>query len=151
MKREKAILRQKLVEFQLEIAELKHTIRERENSCDSSEKDLMLNLLEIVDAFETLDENISAKEADLDNTSRALAGSARSIHKKLVRLLKSRNIVPLTFPENRAAMDRCKVVDTRTAPDQENETILTVVKNGWIDAKRDIVLRKADVITVLNE
>ena len=47
-------------------------------------------------------------------------------------------------------MEYCKVVDTREAPDMVNETILSVVKNGYMNSQEKIVLRKAEVVTVLN-
>ena len=47
-------------------------------------------------------------------------------------------------------MDYCKVVDTQESADIANETILSVVKNGYIDKNKKKVLRKAEVITVLN-
>jgi molecular chaperone GrpE (heat shock protein) len=48
-------------------------------------------------------------------------------------------------------MDYCKIVDTRPEPEMDNETIVSVVKNGYINQKDGIVVRKAEVITVLNE
>ena len=47
-------------------------------------------------------------------------------------------------------MAYCKIAETKQAPDLENETILDVIKTGYKDNRQDIVLRKAEVITVLN-
>jgi len=152
MKAEKAFLREKLVEFQLKIAELTHALREQEEAFQSREKALYLGLFEVSDAFEALDENLSAKEETFDKTSQTLAKNVRSIRKKLIRLLRANHIVQIEFPDNsKARMDYCKVVDTRPAEDMENETILSVVKSGYINQEQGIVLRKAEVITVLNQ
>ncbi len=48
-------------------------------------------------------------------------------------------------------MDHCKVIDTKAIPNMENETILSVVKNGYMNKEENVVLRKAEVITVLND
>jgi molecular chaperone GrpE (heat shock protein) len=150
MKKEKAFLREKFIEFQLKIAELTHALHEQEASFQAREKELNLNLLEILDAFENLNETIQAKEDEFDKTTRGLAKNVRAIHKKLIRLLKTNHIEQIEFPDNKARMDDCKIVDTREAADMDNETILSVVKNGYMDKEQGKVLRKAEVITVLN-
>jgi molecular chaperone GrpE (heat shock protein) len=150
MKAEKAFLREKLVEFQVRIAELTHALREQEHAFESKEKTLYLGLFEVLDTFETLDENLSAKEEKFDKTSHTLAKNVRSIHRKLVRLLKSSGVVPIEFPDKKAHIDYCKIADTKLAEDMENETILSVVKKGYINKEQGIVLRKAEVVTVLN-
>jgi len=150
MSKKKEFLKEKFIGFQVKIAELTHALQEQENSFQAREKDLYLNLFEILDAFENLDQTMLAKENQFDKTTRRLAKNIRSIRKKLVRLLKTCYIVQIEFSNNIADMDYCKVVDTQESADIANETILSVVKNGYIDKNKKIVLRKAEVITVLN-
>ena len=150
MRKKKEFLKEKFINFQKKIAELTHALQEQEDSFQIREKDLYINLFEILDAFENLDQTIQAKENQFDKTSRRLAKNIRSIRKKLIRLLKTYHIVQIEFSNNIADMDCCKVVDTQEAADMANETILSVVKNGYIDKNKEIVLRKAEVITVLN-
>ena len=150
MRKKKEFLKEKFINFQKKIAELTHALQEQEDSFQAREKELYLNLFEILDAFENLDQTIQAKENQFDKTSRRLAKNIRSIRKKLIRLLKTYHIVQIEFSNNIADMDCCKVVDTQEAADMANETILSVVKNGYIDKNKEIVLRKAEVITVLN-
>ncbi|MEA3386406.1 MAG: hypothetical protein U9Q89_08190, partial [Thermodesulfobacteriota bacterium] len=85
MKREKELLREKLIEFQLEIAELGHALREQEQIFQAREKDWYLNLFDVLDAFENLDETIKAKEDCFDKTGRMLSKNIRSIHRKFIR------------------------------------------------------------------
>ena len=150
MKQEKDFLREKFIEFQLRIAELTRAVHEQADAFQTRERDLYLNLFEVLDAFENLNETIQAKEDEFDKTTRSLAKTIRSIHRKLIRLLKSNHIVQIEFPENKARMEYCKIVDTRKAVNMENETILSVVKHGYIDKQQGRVLRKAEVITALN-
>ncbi len=151
MKKEKEFLRKKFIEFQMKIAELTSSLREEKNSSLAKEKDLFLDLLEILDAFDNLDETIKAKEREFDKTAQRLAKNVRGIQKKFTRLLKARHIVPIKFPDNKAAMDLCKIVDTKESADMDNETILSVIKKGYWDKQREIIIRKAEVITVLND
>ena len=151
MKEKKDFLRKKLIEFQLKIADLSRTLKEQEDVFHAREGELLTGLFEILDAFENVEETIKAKEDGMDKTARRLAKNVRSIRKKLARLLKANDVVKMDFPDSRASMDFCKVVDTRGSDTLEDETILEIVKNGYVNQDEGTVLRKAEVITVLNE
>ncbi len=151
MKAGKEFLREKLIEFQLEIAELNHSTTQQRNRFQKREKTLTLNLLDILDAFKNIDDTIEAQKDKFDKTARMLSKNIRSVHKKLIRLMKSGDIVKMEFPENKARLDYCKIVDTRQEPELENETIVSVVKNGYVNRQDGTVVRKAEVITVLND
>ena len=150
MKKEKELLREKLIEFQLRIAELTQTAREREDCFQAKEKALWLDLFDTLDAFENLDEIIQTKKAEFDKTTLLLTKNIRAIHRRLIRLLKARHIVRIEFPDKKAQMEYCKIVETQESADLENEMILSILKNGYMDKQHNKVLRKAEVITVLN-
>jgi hypothetical protein len=76
---------------------------------------------------------LPAKEDVLDKTARMLGKNIRSIHKKLSRLMQSRGISRIEFPNGKARIDPCKVTETHPRADLENETILSIVKSGYID------------------
>lgn len=151
MKQEKEFLRGKFIELQLKIADLNLNLRKQEDAFLSREKELYLNIFEVLDAFENIEETIQAKEEAMDKTARLLAKNIHSIHRKILRMLKSNHISRIEFPDRMARMDYCKVVDTQEAPGMENETIITMVKNGYINEETGAVLRKAEVITVMNQ
>lgn len=150
MKKEKAFLREKFVEFQLKLAELNHALTEQRHAFQSKEKELFGSLFEVADAFENIEEILSEKEKPLDKTAEMLARNIRLIRKKLIRIFKANHIVPLEFPDKKARMEYCKVLETKQVPDMENETVLSVVKTGYINTQQNAVLRKAEVITVSN-
>lgn len=151
MKEKKDFLRKKLIKFQLKIADLSLALKEQEDTFRSREGELFTGLFEVLDAFENVEGTIKAKEDGMDKTARRLAKNVRSIRKKLVRLLKTKDVVKIEFPDSRASMDSCKVIDTRASDTLEDETILEIVKNGYVNQNVGTVLRKAEVITVLNE
>ena len=144
-------LRDKLVAFQTTIAELRHQLHEQSEKHELKEKQFLCELLEIMDAFENIEKNMEARKPDLDKPARSLLNNIGSIHRKLARLLSVRHVVKMEFPDKQAQMKYCKVVDTREAPEQENNTILAVLKNGYHDESCGAVLRKAEVITVRND
>ncbi len=147
----KEFLREKFIEFQVKIADLTHGLSEQENLFEEKEKALYLSLLDILDAFENVDETIQQKKDNFDKTAYMLSRNIRSVHKKFIRLMKAGHIVPMEFPDNKARMAFCKIVDTREEPKMENETILSVVKKGYVRKQDGAILRKAEVITVFND
>lgn len=151
MKKEKTFLREKFVEFQLKVAELTYALTEQKHAFQAKEKELFNSLFEVTDAFENLEEILSEKEDSFDKTAQMLARNIRLIRKKLMRILKANHIVPLEFPDKKACMEYCKVLETKPVSDMENETILSVVKTGYINTEQNSVLRKAEVITVSNQ
>ena len=146
-----ALVRSKLIAFQREIAGLKQNAGEQEESFRVREQDFLLNLFEIVDAFDTLESNIRGKQDSLDKTGRRLMKNMNAIKRKLLRLLRSRHIEPLEFSDDQARIEQCKVVATKSDPTRENETIISVEKKGYVDTARNHILRKAEVVTVCNE
>ena len=150
MRAGKEFLRKKLIEFQLKIDELTRALKKQDQAFKDEEKEMDQHLFELVDSFENLNENIREKQQHLDKTARMLVRSMGSIKRKIIRFLETNHKFQIEFPDNKARMDYCEVVETREMTALENEMILCVVKNGYIDRKKNAVLRKAQVITVLN-
>lgn len=145
------LLREKLVAFQREIAELKQQAKEREETNLRHEHGLYAELFEVIDLFDTIELHLRRKPEPLDKSGHHLLNSMRAVHRKLLRLLHAHQIEPLEFPERQAHVSQCTVVETKRVPGRENEEILAVLKRGYRDAARDIILRKADVVTVRND
>lgn len=145
------LLREKLIGFQREIAELKRINKEQEEAAEQREQELLLGLFEVLDAFDNLEKNIRGKENLLNKIGQRFVKGTRAIQRKLVRLLRSRHIEPLKFPENKARIKQCKIIATQNDPALENEEIIFVEKKGYMDTERKRVLRKAEVVTVCND
>ena len=150
LREKKTFLREQLIAFQKQIFELQHEQQQSEERHRSEQAAVYQDVFEALDAFEQLEKTLEAKQEQMDKTALYLAKNVRSIHKKLLRMLKKRKIYPIDFSENKAEMKYCKVLETRASPDQEEETILSVLKTGYLDQRNDEVLRKAEVITVRN-
>ncbi len=146
-----AFLRERIVEHQRQIAELSRTLTEQQSASVARERGLLLGLFEILDTCENLQERVEAKKSTLDKTARRLTKGFSTLFRKLSRLLEDNGIVQIDLAEQRAKMETCEVIGTRPAADAEDGTILTVVRNGYLDQRSKEVVRKAQVITVLND
>jgi len=144
-------LREKLIEFQREIAELKQVNKYQTEAAEQRENKLFLGLFEVLDAFDNLEKNIQSKEEYLDKTGQRFVKSTRAIQRKLLRLLRSCDIEPLEFPDNKATIEQCKIIATQNDPARENEEIISLEKRGYQKRESKQVLRKAEVITVYND
>lgn len=144
-------LKQKLIEFQRNIANQKLLIAQTKDEFQEKELAHYLSLFELLDAFENINNTIEEKKDSFDKTAKMLGRNIRSIHRKLLRLVEASGIVQIEFQENKAVMKLCKIIETRQEPDIENETILNIIKHGYMDKETKKIIRKAEVITVLNE
>ena len=98
-----------------------------------------------------LEENLQDLPGPLDKTGPRFIKNIQAIKRKLLRLLSSRQIEPLELVDNKAQVDQCRVIETKKEPAQENEEILFVEKKGYVDRGRNVILRKAEVVTVWNK
>ncbi|MFN2358689.1 MAG: nucleotide exchange factor GrpE [Desulfotignum sp.] len=147
---DKQQLKEKLIRFQQQISELKQALAQKELQFLEREKAFFSDLFEIVDALENIDRFVASKQDQMDKTGKKLGKNIGAVHRKLLRQLRSRGIVPIHFSDNKAAMETCKIIETREQPDLDNETILEILKTGYMNEQDGSVIRKADVITVLN-
>lgn len=145
------LLREKLVGFQREIAGLKRQLKEREEKELRRERELYVDIFDIVDIFDSIELNTRRRPEPLDKGGQRLLESMKAVRRRLIRLLGSRRIEPLDFPDRKAQPGQCAVAEARPAPGRENEEILAVLKRGWADMAQGVVLRKAEVVTVRNE
>lgn len=148
---EKEQLKKKLIDFQQQIAGLKLDLAVQAGDRQKRENDFFTGLLDIMDAFELIEGNLESKQESLDKPARMLGKNIRSIHKKLSRYFESAGICPIAFPDGKAVMAQCKVLETRADPGQEDGTLLEIVKKGYLNTRDGTILRKAEVITIRND
>ncbi|MBI4678872.1 MAG: nucleotide exchange factor GrpE [Elusimicrobia bacterium] len=146
----KEFIRGKLAGFQTKIYELNRGLREQEQVFRSREEELLGRIMSVLDVMDGLEEEIAAVKAGSAGPVPRWVVILGSIQKRLQGLLESRHVFPIEFPEHKASLNCCKVVETREAGHMEDETILTVVKKGYLNRRENRVLRKAEVVTVRN-
>ena len=145
----KRFIRDKLIDFQKKIADLTFTATALQNEHIKWEKELYLELFEILDSFENVFQCLENKESEMEKSFQMAIKSFCSIYKKILRILSHRGVEQIEFPENKAIFGLCKVVETKAMPGMENEQILSVLRKGYLK-KGGEVIRPAEVVTVLN-
>lgn len=147
MMQAKALLREKLTQFQAQIYDLKRRLKEQETDSRVKETKLLTQIMDVLDLLEDAGgPELSAGVPAAPRSDKLLRGA----QSRLERILRSRDLVPIECADNKAVMQYCKVIDARPAPGLTDETILAVVKRGYIDKRAGRVLRKAEVVTVRN-
>jgi molecular chaperone GrpE len=141
MKKER--IRAKLIELQKAVIGLTGELQARDRAVRENENDLFLELAGVLDAFENLFNNLDGDT--LDKSAKRAFKSVGAIQRKLIRLLEAHGVEKLEFPDARAEIGLCKVVETRETEEAEQGTILAVVRNGYRRGER--ILRPAEVIT----
>ncbi len=145
----KSFIKSKIIEFQKKIDFLNRKCDEQKNSYEDKLTDMNLKFIDMIDAFENIEENIKDKEESFDVDAKKLLKNLRSIKKKTVRVIKKNKIEKIVFENNKADIKTCKVIDTIQDSTKENETIVEVIKNGYLHKETQCVIRKAEVITVI--
>jgi molecular chaperone GrpE (heat shock protein) len=136
-------LRAKLIGLQTANIGLIAELDACERRTGEKENELFLELVGVLDAFENLVNNLDPDT--LDKSAKRALKSVGAIQRKLTRLLEARGLERLEFPDSRARVGLCKVVETRVTEGAEEGTILAVVRNGYRRGER--ILRPAEVIT----
>lgn len=146
MKKER--LRAKLIDLQKDIVTLSRELDARDERSRQHEDGLFLELASVLDSFENVFNNLQDKEESFDKSAKRAMKSFRGIHRKLLRIMDESGVERLEFPDGKAEIGLCKVVDTEPMVGAEEGAIISVVRNGY--RRGDRVLRPAEVITVAN-
>ncbi len=137
-----------LIALLREVDGLKRRLSSSEEQATRRTKDLLLEMLCVLDAFDNVLANVQAKEKDADRQTRIWIGNFRAIRRLLARLLEQEGVVQIEAPSGKAVPGLHHIVETRENLDQEGDTILEEIEKGYLC--RGEVLRKSKVITVKN-
>ncbi|HLP87988.1 MAG TPA: nucleotide exchange factor GrpE [Nostocaceae cyanobacterium] len=128
---------------------LEQSIQEERGKAIASSEELFLELLEVVDALEFLLNYLQENPDFTPELIKRLPKSVGSIHKKLLQVLKKRQVQVVEITNNQPDFNICRVVDCEIRPDLEEQTITKVVRQGFRVGER--LLRPAEVITAKKE
>jgi molecular chaperone GrpE (heat shock protein) len=144
MKKER--LRAKLIGFQKKLITLSRELEACEELSQQREDGLFLELVSVLDSFENVFNNLQDKDETFDKSTKRAMKSFRGIYRKLLRVMGESGVERLEFPNGKAEIGLCKVIETASMADAEEGAIISVVRNGY--RRRDRILRPAEVITV---
>ena len=121
-----------------------------QNNYDQETRQMLLEIIEITDAFANLFLRIDPQLADAEIRVSAWSGNFRTIYKMLVRALQRCDVAVIPVePGMLADPSLHHVIETLVDPGQPEEMIVEVIKPGY--QWRGALLRAAQVRTVKNE
>jgi molecular chaperone GrpE (heat shock protein) len=144
----KELLRARLIGFQKDLVRLSQELETEKERARHREDELYLKLAAVLDAFENVFNTVRDKEDTLDKSTRRVLKSFQAINRKLIRILEESGVERLEFPDGKAEIGLCQVVDTEVMEGSEDGTIVSVIRSGYRRGER--ILRPAQVITVAN-
>lgn len=127
---------------------LKNEVEKKENEKSDQLKDISLGIIDILDSFERIEENLIEKGLDKNDAIEKTMNRYKTVKKKLINLLQKHGITKIEFPDNRLIVGLCEVVDKETDPNRKNDDIISVVRSGYIRGKE--LIRAAQIIVVKN-
>jgi len=127
--------------------ELKNKVREKDLEKQDLMKDFFLGIIKVIDSFESKEDNLTEKFINQEPATLVIQ-SYSSIKKQLLNLLGKYGVTLLEFSENRLIVGYSKVVDTEPDQNKKNDTIINIVKNGYIRGSE--LIREAEIIIVKN-
>ena len=144
----KELLRAKLIGFQKDLVSLSRELETQKELARHRQDALYLELAAVLDAFENVFNTVRDKEETLDKSTRRMLKSFQAINRKLIRILEDSGVEKLAFPDGKAEIGLCKVVDTEVMEGSEDGAIVSIIRSGYRRGER--ILRPAEVITVAN-
>lgn len=130
-----------------EVLELKTSLKNKELEKQDLMKEFFLAIIEVVDSYENK-ENSLLEKIPSDSECIRIINSFAAIKKKLLNLLLKYGVTKVEFPENKLIIGFSKVVGTEPDPTKKNDSIISIVRNGYIRAHE--VIREAELIIVKN-
>ena len=137
-----------LIDHLKEIQHLQNSIEKNKLEKIDQFTEMILGIIEVIDTYEKADEAITERNLDKDDNSKFVINRFKSVNKRLFKLLQKFGVTKLEFPENRLLVGFCKVIDTEPDSNLPNDSIIEVVRNGYIHGKE--LIREAEVIIVKN-
>jgi len=132
----------------IEIVDLKNKLESSIQEGHDLFLNIVLDIIDVIDTFEKAEEVILDKGLGKAEGGSKIMERYKSVNKKLSNILRKHGITKIEFPENRLIVGFCKVVDTEPDPAYPNDTIISIVRNGYHRGKE--LIRESEVIIVKN-
>lgn len=141
-------IQSKLVLSLSENLNLRNKIKEQDKEKHDLMNDFFSSIIKTIDMFESKEENFLERFKGKNADAEKIINSYSLIKKQMLNILKNHGVTQLEFPENRLIIGFSKVIDTEPDPNKKNDTIISILKNGYIRGKE--LIREAELIVVKN-
>ena len=111
---------------------LKTIFTEVDEKYKKDKKNFLLQLIEMLDAFDRIFKNIDSKSSEIDNQTNIWLGNFRTIKKLIEKALRQFGVEPIQTPDNKAIPGFHKIIETRVVSGMENDTIIDELVKGYL-------------------
>jgi molecular chaperone GrpE len=143
-----AVIKQEIRGLMRQLAEAKHALSEQERKHTEEARRNLLNLLEVLDAFERVSRSIHAKQDLVSPQMKIWIGNYSTVRRLLERFLSEQGITRIEILDQTFDPQWHKVADIVADSTKSDGTITEEVKKGYVWHNQ--VLRKAEVVVVRN-
>ncbi len=130
------------------ISELNNRVGQLGSEKNIQYMQLATGLITFMDTFEKLKKAVSKKALNKTTKGKKVLDRYNKVRESLDELVSQFEISKITFPDNQMIAGLCKVVGTEPDADKPDDTILSIVKNGYIHGTE--LIQEAEVIVVKN-
>jgi molecular chaperone GrpE len=131
------------------LAQTKRALADREKESRGDIQRLLLEVIEVGDAFERIFAAAREMEEKLDPSTKRWISNFRTIHKLLLRILTDHGVAEIETLDRTFDPHFHKALDAVVDPSQADGTIVQTVRKGY--AKGGLILRKTEVVIVRND
>jgi len=128
---------------------LQESLKEQQTQATANTEDLLLELLEVTDALEALLNYLESNPEPSPEFIQHLPKSVSAVHRKFLTVLSKRQVTPIELQSDQPDFNFCRVVDREIRNDVEDQTIVKVVRQGFLIGEK--VLRPTEIITSKSE
>jgi molecular chaperone GrpE len=140
---------QEFSDLQKQNTVLQQSLREQQTQATANTEDLLLELLEVTDALEALLNYLETNPDPSTEFIQRLPRSVGAVNRKFLSVLSKRQVKPIELPSDQPDFNYCRVVDREIRNDVEDQTIIKVVRQGFLIGEK--VLRPTEIITSKSE
>lgn len=148
-------MKEEFLEIEAEITQIKKENLLKKNeieemSIDHERKiDTLLNeVISVVDAYEKAETKVSELGLSDDDKSQKAIKRMLQPKKVLMSILSKYDVSPIDILGKPFNEDLCTVVETEPDNEKENDTVISIEKNGYMRGER--LIRRVEVVVVRN-
>lgn len=146
---------EELLVIQEEITRLKKETLQKQNDIEELSLNherqidaLMNDFISVIDAYEKAESKIKEMELPEDDNIQRVIKRLLQPKKTALSILSKNGVSQIDIVGKPLNEDMCTVVETEPDNDKENDTVLSIEKNGYIRGER--LVRRAEVVIVKN-
>ena len=126
---------------------LQQNLNQNDSEKQAKDEKFFLEILEIFDAIELLSSYFNNDSQESNKQMRRITKNLVTIQKKILNLLKTREVFTLNFQEKYPDFKLCRVVSQEIRDDVEAQTITKVIRQGF--RYKDKILRPTEVVIAI--